>query len=40
MANQIELYLNQIQYKIYISGKSFQLIKAQIELNHAQHLVK
>ena len=33
MANQIELYLNQIQYKKYISGKAFQLTKAQIELN-------
>jgi hypothetical protein len=38
--HQIELYLNRIQHKKYTSGKTFQLTKAQIELNQAQHLVK
>ena len=38
--HQIELYLNRIQHKKYSSGKAFQLTKAQIELNQAQHLVK
>ena len=38
--HQIELYLNRIQHKKYTSGKAFQLTKAQIELNQAQHLVK